>query len=112
MALHYRPPRPASQRGSGHDWRRVVVGSLVAFLTPLGLAAGAGALIVAIGSGGDTNPLDQHVWHWMVEHRSTMGTDVMRSVTRLGGTAVLVPLTIAGVVLLVVGRRAWLAAYF
>ena len=47
----------------------------------------------------------------MIELRSNGFTSVMRAVTMLGGSVVLVSLTVAGVVVLVLMRRTWLACY-
>ena len=47
----------------------------------------------------------------MIERRSDDLTTITRCVTTFGGSLVLVPLTIAGVVVLVSIRRVWLACY-
>jgi undecaprenyl-diphosphatase len=107
------PPVPAIELRAPRrrDWRRVVVGSLLAFAIPLALVSLAGALVRDVGADDGSNALDARVLDWMVDRRSDGLTHVMRTVTALGGTLVLVALTVVGVVVLVLVRRAWLAGF-
>ncbi len=111
MATPSPPVAVESQRRAPHDWRRVALGTLLAFAVPLVVVSLAGALVRALSGSDGSNPLDAHVLDWMIDRRSDGLTDVMRAVTTLGGTLFLVPLTVVGVVLLSSMRRFWLAGY-
>jgi undecaprenyl-diphosphatase len=112
MAMPSLPATVEQQRdGCRHDWRRVVLGTAIAFTVPLVLLSLAGALIRELSGADGSNAVDAHVLDWMIDHRSVGLTQVMRAVTSLGGTLVLVPLTVVGVVLLASMRRFWLAGY-
>ncbi len=87
-----------------HDWRRVALGTALAFAVPLLLVSLAGMLVRELSGADGSNAVDAHVLDWMID-RSEDLTDVMRAVTSLGGTLVLVPLTVVGVVLLSSMRR-------
>jgi undecaprenyl-diphosphatase len=54
---------------------------------------------------------DAHVTRWFVDHRSTTLTSVIRAVTWLGSTAVIVPLAVIVIGVLVARHRVALAAY-
>ncbi len=90
---------------------RVVLGTALAFAVPLLLVSLAGALVRELSGADGSNAVDAHVLDWMLDRRSDGLTSVMRVVTSLGSTVVLVPLTVLGVVLLCSMRRFWLAGY-
>lgn len=90
---------------------QAVFGTLLAFAALLTVLSLAGLLVKALSDTGGSNALDAHVLDWMIDRRSDGLTDVMRAVTTLGGTLVLMPLTVVGVVVLSVMRRYWLAGY-
>jgi undecaprenyl-diphosphatase len=76
------------------------------------------ATVVAVGlvlstafvANGPT-PFDAHVTRWFVDHRSDPLSILARTVTWLGSTAVVVPLSLVVVIALLVARRRWLAVY-
>jgi undecaprenyl-diphosphatase len=94
-----------------HDWRRVALGTALAFAIPLLLVSLAGTLVREFSDAIGSNAVDAHVLDWMIDRRSDGLTQLMRVVTSLGGTLVLVPLTVVGVALLSSLRRLWLAGY-
>ena len=51
--------------------------------------------------------VDPHVLRWVASHRTDWLTSVMKAVTRLGSTAVIVPLFVIVISVLVIRRRDW-----
>ena len=107
------PPPTAEAQGTHgrHDWRHVVLGTILAFTASLAVVSLVGAIVRELGAADGSNALDVHVLDWMVDRRADGLTSVMRAVTMLGGSMVLWPLTIVGVVVLASLRRSWLACY-
>jgi ABC-type Fe3+ transport system permease subunit len=83
------------------NWRHVAIGTLLVFAVSLAVVSLVGVLVRALGASDGSNAVDTRVLEWMIDRRSDGLTSVMRTVTALGGTFVLVPLAIVGVVVLV-----------
>jgi membrane-associated phospholipid phosphatase len=104
-------PAETQREPRRHDWRHVVLGTLLAFAVPLAVGSLIGALIRGLGGSDGSNAIDTSVLHWMIARRSDDLTSIVRGLTMLGGSLVLVPLTVFGVVVLASLRRVWLAGY-
>jgi len=90
---------------------QAVLGTLLAFVALLTVLSLAGVVVKALSDTDGSNRLDAHVLDWMIDRRSDGLTEIMRAVTTLGSTLVLMPLTVVGVVVLSAMRRFWLAGY-
>jgi len=101
------PPHSARR----HDRRRVALGALLTFAGVLALVALVGVLVRTGGATDGSNAMDAHVLEWMLDRRSAGLTTSMRALTTLGGSLVLVPLTVVAVVALATARRVRLACY-
>ena len=90
---------------------RTALGAITAFGTALAIVVVLGlALQPSFADNGPT-ALDAHVTRWFVEHRTSVLTAVMRAMTWLGSSAVIVPITVVGVGVLLTRHRGRSAAY-
>lgn len=86
-------------------WIVLAFGAVLAF----GVALGVIVDLAAAGSG--ATGLDTQVLHWIADGRTSTATEVMRRVTALGSSAVIMPLTIVFATALSLVRRSRLALY-
>jgi undecaprenyl-diphosphatase len=84
---------------------------VASFALALGLVLLLGALLTPHFLGNGPTSFDAHVTRWFVDRRSDALTTVMRAVTWLGSSAVVVPLA-AIVTAFLLSRRAWYLAGF
>jgi undecaprenyl-diphosphatase len=90
---------------------RTTAGVVGAFVVSLGVAVGLGLVLQpALIDNGPTS-FDAHITKWFVDHRSESLTSVMRAVTWLGSSWVIVPLTVITITILVVRHRVRVAVY-
>ena len=101
----------AAAPAAAHDPRRVAFGVAIAFAFAFSLTVALGFLLELSWASDGSTAFDSQVTRWLVDHRTPAWTDAMRIVTWLGSSAVVVPLSILVVVVLLIGRRRWLAVF-
>jgi undecaprenyl-diphosphatase len=98
-------------RGSTHRPLRVGAGLAAAFAGALVLTIAIGLLLERVWDSSGATGFDSTVTHWFVDHRTDTWSAVMRAVTWLGSSAVVIPLATVVVAALLVDRRRWLALF-
>jgi membrane-associated phospholipid phosphatase len=104
LAMAAAPIRP-------HSPRRVAFGVFSAFVVAFTLTVALGFLLEIGWSSDGSTAFDSSVTRWFVNQRSQTWTDVMRVITWLGSSWVVVPLAVTVVVALLIVRRRWLALF-
>jgi undecaprenyl-diphosphatase len=94
-----------------HEPRRVALRVAFAFAVAFTLIVVLGFLLGRVWASDGSTDFDSRVTRWFLDHRTPTWNEAMRIVTWLGSSAVVVPLAIAVIVTLFVGRRRWLAAF-
>jgi undecaprenyl-diphosphatase len=94
-----------------HSPLRVVVCLAAAFASALALTVALGLLLERVWDSSGATNFDSTVTRWFVDHRTDAWTAVMRALTSLGSSAVVVPLAGVVVAVLLVDRRRWLAFF-
>ena len=101
----------ATARTPAHDPRRVLFGVAIAFAVAFTLTVALGFLLKLGWSSDGSTAFDSDVTRWFVDHRTPTWTDAMRVITWLGSSWVVVPLAVVVVLVLLIGRRRWLALF-
>jgi membrane-associated phospholipid phosphatase len=91
--------------------RRVALRVAIAFAVAFTLTVVLGFLLERVWASDGSTAFDSEVTRWFVDHRTPTWNDAMRIVTWLGSSAVVIPVAVAVVVALLVGRRRWLALF-
>ena len=98
-------------RTPSHEPRRVAVGVAIVFGAAFTLLVVLGGLLERVWATDGSTAFDSEVTRWFVDHRTPAWNDAMRIVTWLGSSAIIIPISVAVVVALLVGRRRWLAFF-
>jgi membrane-associated phospholipid phosphatase len=101
---------PADQTAA-HDPRRVAVRTAAAFAVAFALTITLGWLLELGWASDGSTKVDSKITDWFVDHRTPTRTDLMRAITSLGSSAVVIPIAGVAVVALLVGHRRWLALF-
>jgi undecaprenyl-diphosphatase len=94
-----------------HDVLRAALETVGAFVLSYVVVVAVGLVLATAFVGNGPTSFDAHVTRWFVDHRSDALSILARTVTWLGSTAVVVPLSLVVVIALLVARRQWLAVY-
>jgi undecaprenyl-diphosphatase len=90
---------------------RTVIGVVVTFMVCLLAGALLGAVVLTLSGAHGATTFDARITNWFVQHRSDVVTSIMRVITALGGTVVVVAVTSVAVFVLVVANQVRTAAF-